>query len=962
MSRNVEYVEYQAIRDNLEKFYSIFINKNEGKSQKHIPFLKKSFDNYIETATDNSRITNATPTLLSVNNFAELQSQALKGKIHHTTKAVENGQSLFNSNNTTIGFLNFTKRDDDINADITSVNTVADNYIVIKSTERTNLIYTTIEIIEIFINILEAYKNFIIKSQQKNISLNNITDIFIVGRKVKKIGDMTSDNMAVYVENSTQSSHERDYKFPASNTLFLIIKSFDNDIMNNYTAPASTTDVYKKYYKKFYNFNNDGNPIINSSSSTIKEEDLFSEDEISLNTTSVFSGILLSKSINGTTIQYNKEPYVADLTDLTDINKNFNHETNKKLCSVILKNFLCYLHDLERTDINIQINALLYYYKIMKCYLLNSVLIGNYLFNTKYENGSNSTGAGHQLTTIAAIDPIITNTTKITDRFKPLTSTSTEWDYLMDRNTFIRNTLNNLSKEIENSIDGNNVQNNSIIHPSVFKGFYVKKISDILIELSPVLSPLRKNISDNPFPTYLKNHNTSQTSNKIFFDYRGNIIYDLSDEEKHLASILKNSSIANIKEKIKSDYQIEINKNLYTIHDIFIESTEGIKSISRINILAKFDYLTPPASSANTSKLFNFERNTYDVFPDKKDITPTNISIKKEVVLDVFDTSGKVKSESVIVGKYILLYNYDEHPTVNNHVIFNKNVDLKKTYNEDMDELKNINTKIVLNESKINNSGRLYDIQDKEYSILYNQLIVYCVVIAILFCIIIIINYADIEFDMVVNVTTVCFITIVILIISYYLVDIVYIEKYVNVENFNIEHFNLSNQFDFKYTDGSNETSGINTKLSYIQASMNGLSNKIDRIVKILMVAIPQVEFVETKKFLNGIIKNEKNEKIYVNELLDHKRINSYNFIDIKKYDITALNTLIKTVLATALVIFGIYTMHFYVDNKYNDTLIFMCAIFLIIIFTFYIIYSYRVVRTISKNVYWGKEFETSYE
>jgi len=961
-TNTVEYVTYIRRKDNLDKFYSIFINKNENNSQLYIPFLKKSFDNYDDTAQDISSIISTRTNLLSVNNFAKIQSQALKGKISHTLRPVSATNTTYNSNNSTAGFLNFTTRDSDYGSNPSSLATVANIYIVTESVERKNLIYATIEIIEIFINILEAYKKFIIKSHRKNMSMDTITDIFIVGNKVKKTGDHASDNMAVYVENRIGKSPINGYNFPASNTLFLIIKSFDNDIMDDTTALTDDAE-YRKFYKKKFIFGIDGIPTV-TSSAVEKENDLFSEDELSLNKSSIFSGILLSNSVNGLDIKYNGADNVDDFTKIsTEANKDIIHSTNKRLCSVILKNFLYYLHTLQSTDINIQINALLYYYKIMKCYLLNSVYIGNYLFNTQYVDGNNEITAGQILSNIVAIDPIITTNTKIGDQFQPQISTTPRWTYLNNRNNVINNTLNNLTKEIENSISGNNVQNNSIIHPSIFKGFYVKKKSETIIELSSVVSPLRKDRSDNPFATHLKNYDTSPTFNKVFFDNRGNIIDGLSEEEEYLANILKNNSTLNINKEIKKKYQIEINSNLYSIDNIVLEADAlSNQTILKIDILAKFEYLNIPPSITNTSKLFKFERNTYDVFPDKTNITHDNIAVQKEIATNVFDvTTGQVKSSSAIEGKYILLYNYYDHPKVKNHVIFNKSVNLKKNYNEDMNKIKNINESIVFNETKINNSGRLYDIQDKEYSILYNQLIVYYVVIAILFCIIIIMNYADVESELVVMVTTVCFATIVILFISYYLVHIVYIEKYVNVENFNIEHFNISNINILQYDNGLAETTGIPTKVSNIQASMNELCYKLDNIIEILMVAIPQVEFVETNKILNGIVENEKNEKINVNKLLDHKRINSYNFIDIKKYDIKALNTLIKTVLATALVIFGFYTIHFYVNNKYNDILIFLCAIFLIIIFTYYIIYSNRVVRTISKNVYWGKEFKNSY-
>jgi len=964
MTTTVEYPQYVNTREKLDKFYNAFINTDNKKSQKYIPFLEKSFKHYIHNRNNDKSIVDESNliTLLSVNNFAELQSQALRGNMRHSELSISNNSSQSNSNSSSTGFLNFTRRDND--RGYTKPNSTADKYIIVLSEKRKNLIYTSIEIIEIFISILEAYKNFITESQVKNISINNITDIFIVSQNVKKLQDRTQDNMSVYVEKSIGSG-DPGHIFPLENTLFLIIKSFDNDIMRD-DDTTTDHDKYNNFYKKYFRFDDSRKAVVVQS--TVSNEDiLFSQDETTLNKNTVFSGIKVSKSEDGHSILYNNE--LNDITDNSNLetvtNNNIPHNTNKQLCSVVLKNFLYYLHEIEAVNLNFQVNALLYYYKIMKCYLLNSVYAGNYLFNTKFINGKTDTQT--ELSSVIAIDPIISNTTTITDTFlNTAGATQTEWDNLIRKNSIINNTLDKLTKEIDDNIQGNNVSNNSIIHPIIYQGFYVKKISDTVIELSPIISPIISPIADGDpslrsFPNYLQQYDSSKSNYLQLFNSSGKKDTGLSIAEDHLANIIGQDSDHNINKDIIKEYQIEINNNLYTIDKIFTDtSLNGIKNIVRIHILAKFEY-TNVNDSTNTSKIFKFERNTYDVFNDIDDISQENIVVKKLDTRAIFNLDGKVKNTNVIDDKYILLYNYKgTHPNANNHVIFNKNVNLKKTYNEDMDKIKKINKKIIYNETKINNSGRLYDIQDNEYSILYNQLMIYYVVIAVLCCIVIIVNYANIGSDLIINATTGCFITIIMLIISFYLVDIAYIEKYVNVENFNIEHFNTT--APFQSTSGLNETENINIKVSNIQAIMNSYESKISRIIDILMVSIPQVEFLETNKILNKIVENEKNDKMYVNKGLDHKRINSYNFIDVKKYDIVALKTLTKTVLAVAFVIFGFYTLHFYVSNRLNDTLIFICAIFLIIIFAYYIIYANRVVRTVSTNVYWGKEFEENYD
>jgi len=962
MTTTVEYTQYVDTREKIEKFYNAFINTDSKKSKKYIPFLEKSFASYTyNRLSDPSRVDVAnSTTLLSVNNFAALQSQALRGNMNHSVIAVISNATQKNSNTNSTGFLNFTRSDTDTG--FTPVPSVADKYQVLISIKRANLIYASIEIIEIFISILEAYKKVISNNQEKNIPMTNIQNIFILGTDVKKSANRhQEDNTGVYLTHSL-SVPETGFIHPNVNSLFLIIKSFKNDIMND-TDTTATNTKYLTFYKRFFKFDNASRSADSVLSPAVQQDGLFSDLQTGLSPNSTFLGIKISKNDADQTIMYNNEPF--NITDESDLGKPTNndikHGTNKQLCSIILKNFLYYLFEIDALNINFQINSLLYYYKIMKCYLLNSVFAGNYLFNTRFQNGKTLTNT--PLSSLVAINPMITNNTKITDPFINTVSTSTHWEYLIATNSIINNTVNRLTKDIDDNIQGNNISNNSIKHPVLYKGFYVKKISDTIIELSPITNSLTNDIANRPFPNHLQQYTSVASINKPLLTSFNSVDSNLSKEETHLANIIKSDSLNNINKHIISEYQIEINNNLYTIDKIFTEKPSGtntIKGISKIHILAKFEY-SNSNDITNTSKIFKFERNTYDVFNDNTNITPQNIVDARNLVKvgTVFSDDGKVKNSNVIDGRYVLLYNYSEHPVVNNHVIFHKNVNLKKTYNEDIDKIKDINKKIIYNETKINNSGRLYDIQDTEYSILYNQLMIYYVVIAVLCCIIIIINYADIGADFITHVTSGCFITIIMLIISYYIVDIAYIEKYANVENFMIEHFNTMESF--RSNSGFDELSKINAKVSNIQAIMNATESKISGIIDILMVSIPQVEFTATNKILNKIVENEKNEKIFVNKNLDHKRINAYNFIDVKKYDIIALNTLIKTVLAIALVIFGFYTLHFYVNKKYHDILIFLCAIVLITIFAYYIIHSNRIVRTVSTNQYWGKEFESSY-
>jgi len=948
MSNSVEYIDYESTRTKLEKFYEVFINKEEISSSTYIPFLKKSFQHYEGTdVVIGESDVKANETLLSINNFAFLQSQALKGKMFHSIASSQANDENYHSNNSTKGFLNFTKRIED---EAPHTKKVSDQYLVTKSEQRGNLIFATMEIIEIFIDILEAYKDFLITSKQKKISIDNVNSIIIVNNDINKSANevILPYNKAFYIEKRIGKSSDNNHSFPSENTLFLSIKSFKNKILLN---TFSTGDTYEKYYKKVINYDDIGNVSSTTIITSITpNKKLFSTDQLSLNTETYFEGIIIS-NIQGVT-SYNGNPE-EDTGNLSiDANNVKKHETNNKLCSIILKNFLYFIYKIKPESANIQINALLYYYKIMKCYLLNTVFVGNYLFNTKFIDSTLEDSTATKTVGKTSLFPIITDSSDITEIFSiPVNTTDIFWDKLIEENNIINNSVDTLTTDIENNIQGNNVPDISVRDYEWCKGFFIRKISETSIEISIAVDGTKNDDINRPFINYLTMYSSASSINPPLYTSDGNPKASLDKRQLDIVNILNQSNLESVKRDIKKNYQIEINKILYTIDDIFIGTDiYNNRKIEKINIYAKFEY-NSYFDSSNRANLFKLEKNTYDIF----DVTTAIGENDKLDVLEYVNDNGKLLSNNIIDDKYILLYYYTNHPNIDNIVVINKSINLKKTYNEDMVKIKNINKNIIFNETKINNSGRLYEIQDKEHSILNNQLIVYYIIIGIVAAIIVVINFADLESSFVLNVATGCFSTIVLLILSHYLVDIIYIEKFSN-----IEHFNIATSF--QYETGFDETLNISSKIMNLQSNMTALEFKMARILDILSVAIPQIEFAETNNILNKIVENEKNDKKYISDNLDHKRVDAYNYIDIKKYDIMAKNTLIKCVLAAAFVLFGFYTLHFYVNAKYVDVLIFLCSILLIAIFTYYVINANRVVRTISTNIYWGKAFPQTYE
>jgi hypothetical protein len=959
MTDFVEYNDYANIRNKFSRFYETFIDKSPNANN-IIPFLKNSFEHVDPSDKRNSNDFK----LLTINNFSRLQAEALRCKIYntevlkskYTIKVPDNASGPKNSNSRTIGLINFTMGNDEIvggtpKSQFTNITTEANNYVIRKSDPKISLLFSTLVIIEIFIDILEAYKSFI--DLDNNNNKNNIEHILIVDKNSRP-EPYNNKNHGFYLKKKTGQASNSNYKYPTKSTLFLSIKSFEH-----------IKDANKKI------FNNDIVRVA-TQSLTVDTPSIFNADKETILRTFTINAVEI-KVENGANTHYNGEVSLGEITNLTPATLNNQYNTPDELLGEILKHFLNYIYKINKNDRNIQINALLNYYKIMKCYLLKSVTVGNLLFNTLYNNSQGTTTDTDpfmisQKSTqngSVAIDPIIIDaSTKdniiIHDTTTPSTKDNNYWMLITEKNKIINVKIEELIAEINLSITNNDVPKISEQKPILFRGFLAKKVDDKKINISfidtttgPGSTLLNAfNLKQtNDFTQYLTIYNPSDSFETTYYDSTNTLFSDLSNEEKYLNEILQKSS-ERMKLDIINQYQLEINRRLYKIVDVNIiqASAVGGKSynkIQSINIKARFDTVT---NLDNDIDFFKLERNTYQILNIADHTAIPNI-------LTIVNPAGKILTNSSLDGKSIILYNFTNiHPNAENNVIMNKSVDHTDKKANNIRDLREVNNKIILNEMKINNSGRLYEIQDNKYNILNNQLIVYYVIVAIIIAIIVIINISNMEKSLIKTVTTGCFSVIVFLFISYYMVNILYVEGFSN-----IEHFNITAQA-FTYLNGKDEFESVSKKVREIQSTMTSLEFDISRLFDVLTVSIPQTNFTNTNNMLNNILEGEKNDKIFVNDNLKHSRVNAYNHIDIKKYEIMNIQVLIKAFLYTSFVIFGLYTLQLYIDIKYLDILIFISAILLIIIFTYYIVYSNVIVRTISRNKYWGKEYEGSYK
>ena len=151
-------------------------------------------------------------------------------------------------------------------------------------------------------------------------------------------------------------------------------------------------------------------------------------------------------------------------------------------------------------------------------------------------------------------------------------------------------------------------------------------------------------------------------------------------------------------------------------------------------------------------------------------------------------------------------------------------------------------------------------------------------------------------------------------------------------------------------------------KSNFVQNQIDAINNRIIQNFELLNVGIRQNDSNYAFGNLMNISTNERIARHKINTILDNKKVNTTTHIDLLKYEIAVYRVKINTLLYSALVIIGLITINLYTEGEYYGNLIFIGTLFGIIILTYYLTYSNHIVRTESKNFYWGKEFEASFE
>ena len=309
-----------------------------------------------------------------------------------------------------------------------------------------------------------------------------------------------------------------------------------------------------------------------------------------------------------------------------------------------------------------------------------------------------------------------------------------------------------------------------------------------------------------------------------------------------------------------------------------------------------------------------------------------------------------------------------QHPV---YIVKITSKDIDKDYNAIVKNTNTIEENINMYKTKIKNNTTLYELHKSRNNLLYNQVLSYLIIVAVIISILVIINVANVEKPLIKSITLACLAVIIILFMSYYIMNTLYIEEGF-AEGSGSTHvgYDLCPTNSCKISNGAELSGNIveekdanmqKRKKDYVK---NFLEYKAEKLMLMIILETPSIVNESLKgnnEKLVTISKNIYNDKLYLKDVLYSKKSDSEMNVDVLKYENKNYDIYIVCVLFLALIMVGSYTINIYTDNKYLDLLILIMVILFVCLFTYFVLYTNRVVRTVSTNYYWGNEYENQY-
>jgi len=716
---------------------------------------------------------------------------------------------------------------------------------------RDNII-ETLKVINVFVDILEAYKNcienegnpFFDSGYKKDINIDQIQLVSDTTRIYHSSSMFPSDTTknAGYIRNVTIST------VPTS-ILYLSIQSFNMNTYDNVFDKTGTT--------------NDISATIYSSAKTGKTD---------------LTGLVL----DGTT-DYKRQEYSIATT-----NPIFNNTSltirNRALVTLLLKTLL----SLDSAFRKQSVYALYFYYKFVQLY---SCLIIN-VSNVMYANYDNDT--------IKCINIYNTTMREYVSEIKVKTE-GTKYDSLsVDTTmTFVGGTAS--FSTVAGASKTGSIPNNTVItistrtevDPSLasFLASFDNKSSFATLTGvtytpaitctggTPVVFKANYNPIIIPNEGVTNNKNIDRLTTVI-----GNISKALTVMNDEMSKYSQNNDDNSFEFTSATAATVTLTGTVITGDRVTISITDS----SKVSILNKYNYsydlINDYCVYDNKNKLYYNISEINNLHLD----SPPSFEIKINAVL--------VKTDLAHDASAVLFLNNDGNVVSSGTTITNstgKFLDIRKKdinafkdeYDKNKNKIYNLNSEIGLNTNKVQRQKNLYDNQYNKNVFLTRQILIYNIIISIIVLILIFINLMKLDKQLAKTISLGCFGAIILLFVIYITSNITYIETFngSDTDTTSILHSLTKTYYD-KSSLNSNTYNA--NKIKVLNIEINNLNKQFISYFEKIIITIPSADSVDFYREIKDNSNSEIDNKNYISKLLKFNNSQGNNNMDAIKYEI----------------------------------------------------------------------------
>jgi hypothetical protein len=279
----------------------------------------------------------------------------------------------------------------------------------------------------------------------------------------------------------------------------------------------------------------------------------------------------------------------------------------------------------------------------------------------------------------------------------------------------------------------------------------------------------------------------------------------------------------------------------------------------------------------------------------------------------------------------------------------------KTDYITTRNNISKLETDINFKSSKVTHQKNLYESQNNKKIFLERQILAYNIIIAVIVLTLVGINVVKVDKEVVRTVSLSCFGVIILLFVIYFISNLTYVETFAD--------YDVSKPlYDLSYTSKVLDVSDSlynSKKKKRLDAEISKLNAKFINYFEKLIITLPATDNYHFYKEISEIIANDEENKIFTNNSLNYSKNQNDNNINSIKYELENNKLYINTLLISAVIFIGLYNMYinYIKDDKYLTLFVFICIIIFIVILSYYYITANRRVKTVFKSIYWGPEF-----